>query len=128
MDAGIFGGELRVDVEVRSEIRHISAIRRTSTTGKYSDDLTSPVEDNRSRVSRLREPGVVIAVPQHSDFSGRLIDTIRRIVRPREAPLNVSPSKPPKSGQKNSNFCQILLQKKSNSDKDDHVWHVLSHS
>lgn len=80
MDAGIFGGELRVDVEIRGEIRHISAICRTSTTGKYSDDLTSPVEDDRSRVSRLGEPGVVIAVPQHSDFSGRLIDTVRRIV------------------------------------------------
>ena len=52
----------------------------------------------------------------------------RHLSRPREAPLDVSPSKPPKSGQKNSNFCQILLQKKSNSDKDDHVWHVLSHS
>ena len=68
MDAGIFSGELRVDVEVRGEIRHISAIRRTSTTGKYSDDLTSPVEDYRSRVSRLGEPGAVLAVPQHGEI------------------------------------------------------------
>lgn len=76
MDAGIFGGELRVDVEVRGEIRHISAIRSTSTTGKYSDDLTSPVESYRSRVSRLGEPGVLVAIPQHGEFGGRLVAAV----------------------------------------------------
>ena len=80
LDVGIFDGELRVDVEVRGKIRYISAIRRTSTTGEQSHDLTSPVEDDRSRVPRLGEPGVVLAVSQHGKFGGRLMDTVRRIV------------------------------------------------
>ena len=52
----------------------------------------------------------------------------RGLWRPREAPLDVSPSKPSKSGQKNSNFCRFSPQKKSNSDRDDHVCHDLSHN
>ena len=89
----------------------------------------------RLMLRRPHELGFIrgIRIKHKKNYQHESVDTVhdhgrKDERRPREAPLDVSLSKPPKSGQKNSNFCQILLQKKSNSDKDDHVLHVLSHS
>lgn len=68
MDAGIFGGELRVDVTVRYDISAQSA-------GPLLPASTPTIVPESPGLENL-----VLAVPQCGEFGGRLTEAVRRIV------------------------------------------------